>query len=57
MTLELPGPSGALCRTHPGFPPAACGPTPPRRLTSSSAHSEGSTVCEGRQNCWHTPRL
>lgn len=26
-------------------------------LTSSSAHSLRLTVCEGRQNCWHTPLL
>lgn len=34
-----------------------CALSPGRQLTSSSAHSEGSTVWEGRQNCWHTPRL
>lgn len=27
------------------------------RHTSSSAHSLRLTVCEGKQNCWHTPLL
>lgn len=41
-----------------GFPVLGLHEGSPRgRLTSSSAHSEGSTVWEGRQNCWHTPRL
>lgn len=29
----------------------------PQIRTSSSAHWEGSTLCEGRQKCWQAPRL